>query len=294
MENKKKEMVILDVDGVLNSYSNHRFYMKFIMRSLRSLSKVKGKRSLFKEIIKIKKHGGAKGLFVFAKKYCGDDVKYDKFCNDLLNSLDFNSISYDPSMKKMMERLSNMGNICIRSDGLDDMARGVWMRVIENRTSSEIKAEIQRRRIEKSDKIVKFCGKLVWFSGIEDNDFKLKEDKESWKSFSDKHKVDIEKSVLLDDSKKNLNVAQSLGMTTVHISVLDSFLQKSKFGTVFGHSLSDVLGEKMSKTLELYSISYGKKVNVSTLFKTIFEKTTKAVDNVLGGNKKIVFDKSRR
>ena len=293
MEDKKKAMVILDVDGVLNSYSNHRFYMKFIMRSLRGLSKVHGKKKLFTEIVNLKKHGGANGLFVFAKKYCGDDAKYDKFCYDLMNTLNYDCISYDPSMKKMMERLSSLGNICIRSDGLDDMARAVWMRVIENKPSSEIKTELRRRRTEESDRIVEFCGKKVWFSGIEDNEFKLKKDKESWKIFSNKHKVDIEKSVLLDDSKKNLNVAQSLGMTTVHISALDSFLQKSKFGTVFGWSLTDVLGEKLSKTLEKYSISYGKKVNVSELFKTIFKKTTKTDDRVLGESKKSNFDKSR-
>ncbi len=133
----------------------------------------------------------------------------------------------------------------------------------------------------------------MWFSGIEDNEYKLKKDKESWKSFSDKHKVDIEKSVLLDDSKKNLNVAKSLGMTTVHISVLDSFLQKSKFGTVFGHSLSDVLGEKMSNTLRRYNISYGKKVDVSTLFKTIFEKTTDGFSKAFGDYNIINLDKTR-
>ena len=36
-------------------------------------------------------------------------------------------------------------------------------------------------------------------------------------------------------------------MTTVHISVIDSFLQKSPLGTIYGHSLSDILGERMSK-----------------------------------------------
>jgi hypothetical protein len=193
----------------------------------------------------------------------------------------------------MMERLSSLGNVCIRSDGLDDMARAVWMRVIENKPSSEIKTELRRRRTEESDRIVEFCGKKVWFSGIEDNEFKLKKDKESWKIFSNKHKVDIEKSVLLDDSKKNLNVAKSLGMTTVHISVLDSFLQKSKFGTVFGHSLSDVLGEKMSNTLRRYNISYGKKVDVSTLFKTIFEKTTDGFSKAFGDYNIINLDKTR-
>ncbi len=161
MENKKKEMVILDVDGVLNSYSNHKFYMKFIMRSLRGLSKVKGKRKLFTEIVNLKKHGGANGLFAFAKEYCGDDAKYDKFCYDLMNTLNYDNISYDPSMKKMLERLSKMGNICIRSDGLDDVARAVWMRVIENKPSSEIKAELRRMRAEGSDKIrlLSFMGK---------------------------------------------------------------------------------------------------------------------------------------
>jgi hypothetical protein len=45
--------------------------------------------------------------------------------------------------------------------------------------------------------------------------------------------------------------------------------------------------------LEKYSISYGKKVNVSELFKTIFNKTTKSDTKVLGDNKKSNSVKSR-
>ena len=54
-----------------------------------------------------------------------------------------------------------------------------------------------------------------WF----DNNFRLKRDIDSWKIFSDNHNISIPKSVLLDDSRNNTNVAQNLGMTTVHISV---------------------------------------------------------------------------
>ena len=289
MEKKKREVVILDVDGVLNSYSNRRFYMKFIVRSLRELSKVHGRKKLFKELVGIKKYGGAKGFFVFAKKYCGNDEKYRVFCFNLVNGLDYDCISYDPVMKKMMHCLSSIGNICIRSDGLGDIAKAAWMRVVENKSSREIKQELNRMRIGQSGKKVKLCGKKVWFSGIEDNEFRLKKDKNSWKLFSEKYLVDVEKSVLLDDSRTNLDVAKSLGMTTVHISVMDSFLSKSTGVSIFGHSLSDVLGKNLSKTIEDYRISYGKKVDVKTLFGNILAEDAKAEEKSLEILKKGAF-----
>lgn len=273
-----KSMVILDVDGVLNSYSNGRFYANYIYHSIKELSKIHGKKRLLKELPKIRKAGGGNALFVFAKNFCGDDRKFELYSRNLIKKLNFDLIPHDPSMKKMIERLSNYADICIRSDGLNDIACAAWKRIIDNKSSAQIKIE-SFSEINNNARHVTFNGRDVFISGIEDNDFKVKTDLQSWKEFSDKYQIDLSKSVLMDDSRDNTNTAKCLNMTTVHISKLDSFLQKSHIGSIFHSSLSDILGEKVSKALMQYQISYGKKVDLKTLFNSILQVSLSKVSN---------------
>lgn len=272
------EMIILDVDGVLNSYSNFRFYKHFAMKSLKNLAKVHGRKKLLFELPKLRKFGGPNALFVFAKNYCGDERKFDQFCDNLINSLNFDLIAHDASMKEMIKRLGRLSNICIRSDGLGDIASAVWERVINNKKSSTIKLERLQKRNTTSLRKCQTDGQTILISSIEDNNFRLKTDNESWTAFADKYNIDLQKSVLLDDSRKNTKTAAHLGMLTVHISKLDSFLQKSKIGTVYKHSLSDILGKRLAKTLKKFKISYGRKVDPHLLFKTLLAKPSDSLD----------------
>ncbi len=264
----KKGIVVIDIDGVINSYSNRRFYLSFIYKSIKNLAKVHGRKKLLKELPKIRKTGGANGLFKFAKEYCGDDKKFDEYCKNLVKSLDFNLIAPDPSLKEFMRRLGKHGDIVIRSDGLSSIAGAAWQRVIHDTPSDKIKENLLHGEKLPSRMTVFLGNKKIPVSGIEDNNMQLKTDIKSWQPFFDKHKACVEESVLLDDSKNNIKVAQQLGMTAVHISKLDSFLEKS----LFKCSLSDILGTKMSKTLKRCQIAYGQKVDVKTLFRSILEK----------------------
>lgn len=233
---KKKGMVILDVDGVLNSFSNRRFYMQFICKSLRYLSKIHGRRKLVKAFQNLKKMGGPNSLFAFAKDFCGSDENFNKFKSNLINSLNYDLVSHDPSMREMIKRLGQYSDICIRSDGLEEIGVAIWKRVIENVPSAKIKLDNLNDKSTETYKKLQFDNKTVTISGIIDNNFRLKRDSESWKIFSDNHNVSISKSVLLDDSRNNTNVAKNLGMTTVHISVLDVNL-KNIFRTILGKKI---------------------------------------------------------
>ncbi len=262
---KKKGIVVIDIDGVINSYSNRRFYLSFIYKSIKCLAKVHGRKKLLRELPKIKKAGGPNGLFKFAREYCGDDKKFDEYCKNLVKSLDFNLISPDPSLKEFMKRLGKHGDIVIRSDGLSSIAGAAWQRVINDVPSDKIKENLLQGEKLPTKMTVFLGSKKIPVSGIEDNNMQLKTDIKSWQPFFDKQGACIEESVLLDDSKNNIKVAQQLGMTAVHISKLDSFLEKS----LFNCSLSDILGTKMSKTLKRCQIAYGSKVDVKTLFRNL-------------------------
>ena len=141
---------------------------------------------------------------------------------------------------------------------------------MDNKSSAQIKIEALAERGNDA-RIVPFNGMEVFVSGIEDNDFKTKTDLQSWKDFSNKYNIDLSKSVLMDDSRANTNTASLLDMTTIHISKLDSSLQNSPIGSVFKSSLSDILGKKVSKALSKQQLSYGKKVDLKTLFKAILQ-----------------------
>lgn len=280
-----KETVILDVDGVLNSYSNLKFYRHFAVKCLKNLAKVHGRRKLLFQLPKLRKLGGPNALFAFAKEFCNDEQKFNQFCNNLINSLNFDLIKHDPSMKELIGRLACFGNICVRSDGLTDIAAAAWKRVVEGQSSAAIKLDMIKNKNTDKHGECHLDNQRVIISGIEDNNFKLKSDSESWNEFSKKHHIDIQKSVLLDDSRKNTRTAEYLGMVTVHISKLDSLLQKSSWGTVYGCSLSDILGKRLAKTLNHFKISYGRKVEPRALFRTLLGKTTdveRQTDNVVG------------
>ena len=304
--------VILDIDGVINSYSNTKFYSHFMYKSMKVLAntvtekdiaeyqkqhpeadaqeasyavskKGAGKyRDLLLELPKIKNLGGPNGLFKFAREYCGSDAAFIKYCNKLAEGLDYNLIHHDPSMKEFMARLSKYGDgkVVVRSDGLSEVAMAVWERVINDRPAEEIQQNIKNMRYMPNPEAQKSFSidgdDHVQFSGIIENNMQLKTEAESWKAFAKKYDIDMSKSVLIDDSRKNCDVARKLGMTVVPISKLDSLLQRSSLGTMQYKSLGDVLGVRMSKTLEHLNISYGQKVDVRDLFRVLLKLPLKA------------------
>ena len=117
-----------------------------------------------------------------------------------------------------------------------------------------------------------FSGKPIQISDIVENGFKIKADaKDGWQAFADNHNINLSKSVLIDDSQNNCQVAKQLGMTVVRISKLDSFLQNSLFKELMHKNLSDILGVRMSHTLKSLSINYGEAVDIKHLFQKLLE-----------------------
>lgn len=270
----KKGMVVLDIDGVINSFSNRRFYLSFVYKSIKNMAKIHGRRKLLKSLPELRKAGGPNGLFCFIRKYCGDEKTFNAYNRKLVNDLNFELISPDPSLRSFMKRLNNHGDIIVRSDGLSSIASAVWQRVMENKLSSEIKKGLLSEEKLPSYAETTFENKKISFSGIDDNDMRLKTDMESWKDFARRYDFDIQKSVLIDDSRSNVRIGKALGMTTVRVSKLDSFLQGTPLKNLMARSLSDILGARMSETLKHCQIAYGKKVDVKTLFRTLLEKTS--------------------
>lgn len=270
----KRGMVIMDIDGVINSFSNRRFYLSFVYKSIKNLSKIHGRRHLLKKLPELRNAGGPNGLFRFIRDYCGDQKTFEQYNRKLVNDLNFDLIAPDPSLRAFMKRLNKYGDIMVRSDGLSAVAGAVWMRVMENKPSADIKKSLLSGEKLPSYTEAFFEGKKIAFSGIDDNNMRLKTDMESWKDFAKRYDFDIQKSVLIDDSRSNVRIGKALGMTTVHVSKLDSFLQGTPLKNLMARSLSDILGTRMSETLRHCQIAYGKKVDVKTLFRTLLEKTS--------------------
>nr|QJR98240.1 hypothetical protein PlAlph_2450 [uncultured Alphaproteobacteria bacterium] len=270
----KKGMVVMDIDGVINSFSNRKFYLSFVYKSIKNLAKVHGRRKLLASLPEARKAGGPNGLFCFIRNYCGDEKTFNAYNRKLVNDLNFDLISPDPSLRAFMKRLNKHGDIIVRSDGLSAVADAVWQRVMENKPSAEIKKELLSQGKLPSHSEAQFEGKKISFSGIDDNNMRLKTDMESWKDFAKRYNFDIQKSVLIDDSRSNVKIGKALGMTTVRVSKLDSFLQGTPLKNLMARSLSDILGTRMSETLKHCQIAYGQKVDIKTLFRTLLEKTS--------------------
>lgn len=283
-----KAAVILDIDGVVNSFSNKSFYASFIYHSLHELGKVCGRKKLLTEFPKIRKMGGSNALFKFARELCGNDETFKKYTHNLTMKLDYNLISYDPSMAEFMKRLGNFGEICIRSDSLSDVAAAVWQRVMEDKSSAAIKKNmLTRSSAEEQTPYLEFYDKKVVVTGICENNMKTKAAEDNgWAEFAEKYGIDLKSSVLLDDGRKNCLVAQKLGMMAVHISKLDSLLK----GSVWHMNLSDVLGRRMSSALKHLHLAVGEKVDIQKLFKVLMKlpiKKERKSGNTIALNKGI-------
>ena len=272
METNKQEkrgVVILDIDGVVNSFSNRRFYLKFVKSVMKNLAKVHGRRKLVFSWPELRKAGGPNSLFKFARGYCGDDDKFNEFCKNVVKELDFKDVAYDRSVRAMLKRLNRYGDIMIRSDGLTGIASAVWQRVLENRPPEELKAEILASDKMPKQQKLKFEKHEIIVSGIEDNDMQTKTDVESWKKFADRYNIDIAKSVLIDDSSANNKTASMLGMKTIQIGKIDSLLKDTWLGKLQHRDLADILGAPVSAALRHCKIAYGHKVDVAHLFSII-------------------------
>jgi len=263
--------VIFDVDGVINGFSNKRFYISFIYTSLHELAKINGRKQLLHELPKLKKMGGPNALFAFAKDFCKDEQTFKKFSHNLFLKLNYDLIEHDPSLMVFMGRLNSFSNIIVRTDGLSEIARATWLRIMSNQSSSQIKEEMIRRHNAPSAEVM-FFGEPIQISGIVENNFKTKaQGPENWQDFSNRHQIDLSKSILIDDSQNNCKVAQELGMTTVHISKLASLTQGSALQNITHKSLSDILGVRLSHTLKSMNIRYGKAVDIQAVFKKLLE-----------------------
>ena len=121
-DENKRGMVIMDIDGVINSFSNRRFYLSFVYKSIKNLAKIRGRRALMQQLPKLRKSGGPNALFCFIRNYCGDEKTFNQYNKKLVNDLNFDLISPDPSLRSFMKRLNKYGDIIVRSDGLSSIA----------------------------------------------------------------------------------------------------------------------------------------------------------------------------
>ena len=66
-DENKRGMVIMDIDGVINSFSNRRFYLSFVYKSIKNLAKIRGRRALMQQLPKLRKSGGPNALFALSE-----------------------------------------------------------------------------------------------------------------------------------------------------------------------------------------------------------------------------------
>lgn len=189
--------VILDVDGVLLSFSNRRFYGQLVLETARVLKHLSPNRKNIIENIKAFKKSGAGGLFAYLHNMCRDDATFEKVCSEIAGRMDYSKIKPDPQLKKNLEQLSRTSNVIIRTDGISEIAGNVFQRL----TGGDYK------------------GKKIPISDIRDNNFQTKTNQDSWNRFAEKYGIDLSKSELVDDSKANIiTAAKVTGNQGHHVS----------------------------------------------------------------------------
>lgn len=218
-----KGAIIIDVDGVLNSFSNRKFYAQFIMEVGRSLKHLNPNRKNIIESIKKFRKSGANGLFQYLHCMCKNEEQFNKLTGSIINKLNFKTIPRNTLLKQYLESISKDKAIIIRTDGLKEIAFGVWNSVIGP----------------------KFRGGEIVISDIRDNDFQVKTDAESWKKFAEKYDIDLGKSILLDDSAHNIETASGHGVFGCNVNKDNPLM---KFMTkIISNTLKHQLAQRIQK-----------------------------------------------
>lgn len=190
----KDKVVIIDVDGVLNKYSNRKFYAGFILQVAKSLRCLRPNRyNVLKSIVDFKK-SGSHGLFQYIRHMSRSEREFDRIVNRISDNLKYQSIPQDKQLCETLRKTAKNHKIIIWSDGLSSVARRVWDRVVGD---------------EFKDNIV-FCG-------IDSVKFRSKGDKKAWQELCENHNIDASRSYLIDDSKDNLRMAREHGFKTKHV-----------------------------------------------------------------------------
>lgn len=190
--------VVLDVDGVLlNFVSNRRFYAGLVMGTARTLKHLSPNRKNIIENIKAFKKSKAGGLFAYLHNMSRNDETFEKICGKIAGGLNYDKIQPDPHLKKHLEQLSRNRQVIIRTDGISEIAEKAFQRLMGN----------------------DYKGRPIIISDIRDNNFQTKTNLESWNGFAEKYNIDLSKSVLIDDSKANIETAeQAMGNKGFHVT----------------------------------------------------------------------------
>ncbi len=190
----KNKVVIIDVDGVLNKYSNRKFYAGFILQVAKSLRHLRPNRyNILKSIVDFKK-SGSHGLFQYIRHMSRNEREFDRIITRISDNLKYQSIPHDKQLCETLRQTVKNNKIIIWSDGLSSVARRVWSRVVGD---------------EFKDNVI-FCG-------VDDVKFRTKCDKAAWQELCEKYNIDASRSYLIDDSKANLRMAHKQGFKVKHV-----------------------------------------------------------------------------
>ncbi len=190
----KNKVVIIDVDGVLNKYSNRKFYAGFILQVAKSLRRLRPNRyNILKSIVDFKK-SGSHGLFQYLRHMSRSEKEFNIIINRISNNLKYQAIPQDKQLCEILRKTALNSQVIIWSDGLSSVARKVWSRVVGD---------------EFKDNVI-FCG-------IDNVKFRTKCDKIAWQELCEKYNIDVSRSYLIDDSKDNLRMARKHGFKIKHV-----------------------------------------------------------------------------
>ncbi len=197
----KNKVVIIDVDGVLNKYSNRKFYAGFILQVAKSLRHLRPNRyNILKSIVDFKK-SGSHGLFQYIRHMSRNEREFNRIINKISDNLKYQSLPQDKQLCETLRQTAKNNKIIIWSDGLSSVARRVWDRVV----GDEFKDN-------------------VTFCGIDDIKFRSKCDKKAWEELCKKYNIDASRAYLIDDCKNNLRIARSQGFKIKHVHGKNSLI----------------------------------------------------------------------
>ena len=196
----KVNTLIIDVDGVL--FPETQLSIQAIIAGIKdSINKISVTKKEYDLIRKQVKRNKQKGLYNLALKLCKNDKnKYQKFCDNVVDAIDYSTIKPNPELYQLLERAGRNHDIFIFTNNTINHVDKVYYQ-LWGKTSNDVFFKTCP---------VEFTEKNGYFHPKQSND--------GFPIFLEKINKKPSECILLDDTEVNINMALSHGLNAKLIS----------------------------------------------------------------------------
>lgn len=199
-----KKTLIVDCDGVIYPMSDIPL-AEFVGAMKNTAQEFGFSTQEYNQASQVTLENKSLGMFNFIKELCNhDDAKFENFCENMFDKIDYSKIKRDDEILKLLEKTKVNYNVVI----------------LTNNHLSHLEKVLDARFGKNTQNLGIDCYDIR--DTLKDGVFLPKQTEDGLTNFANKIDCDVGDCILVDDARRNLNVAEKMGMPGVLINESNS------------------------------------------------------------------------